>query len=185
MVCQVLLVDEDGGVGVPKDMFDLGRLEQGVHRHEDSPRQRHTEGGLDPFGPVAHEQRHSGALARTRGGQRLGEAPGTPPELRVTPAHDIASGRRAGGMEAQRFAPAVSGHDLGEQSPHGGRADPGLGLSRWPCEDGHEKGPRARAPSAVAYAGSSTSTGPFAITDPSWLVIVTSKVTRPAPRTLS
>jgi hypothetical protein len=50
---------------------------------------------------------------------------------------------------------------------------------------GSQKALRARRRGAAAYAGSSTSTGPFAITDPSWLVMVTSNVTSPAPRVLS
>lgn len=87
-------------------------------------------------------------------------------------------------MKTQRFAPGVALDDLGEQSPHGERADAGLALLRWAPEDRHVRAWCSRG-DAAAYAGSSTSTGPLAMTDPSWLVIVTSRVTSPAPSILS
>src|SRR5438132_155608 len=137
-----------------------------VERRQHPAGQGHGEGGDDPVGAVPHEQGHPGAFRHAAADERpcLYARPGQ--QLPVGETYDPLLAVEGDGLPLR-----VAGCGLLQQSTHGERADAGLGLRRRAHEGGH--------------AGSSTSTGPLASTEPSWLVMTTSTVTIPAPNVVS
>ena len=165
MPTESLLEQQHGGVRVGQHVFELRRLVQGVHRDQDTPRHGHAVGARHPLGPVGHQEADTGPLADPRGQQPPGDPAGLVSELVVGPA----GGPRGAALpEGQCLAVPVTPDDLGEEASKGEGTDPVLGLRGWPGECRH--------------AGISTSTGPLAMTAPSWVVITTSMVTTPVPR---
>src|SRR5262249_27213090 len=144
-------------------VLELGRREEGVDRHEDAADECGGVGGRDPFRPVAHEQRDAGARLDAGRDEGAGVAANLVLELVVGPAMH----RAARGGEGARRASGGAGRRVDEQAAEGEGPDPRLGVDQRPLERGHP--------------GSWTSTGPFAITEPSWVLITTSRVTIPAP----
>ena len=165
MAEQARLHEKHGGVAVAQHVVELGRLEPGVQGDEHAARQRHAEGGRHPLGPVAHEQ----GDARALGQPARQQAAGDPPSLFFEPPVPPAENGAVGLVEADRLSLEVARRRLCEETAEGQGADPLLGVGRRSPERGH------------VYSGSCTSTGPLAITAPSWLVITRSIVTTGAP----
>src|SRR5262249_29448765 len=119
----------------------------------------------DPVGVVAHQQRDARALADVHGDESSRDGSHRLVQFAV---------RERTALVGDRIAVAPARGDVVEEAAERQRAD-----TRFLGQRG------TGVVGARHQPGSSTSTGPFAITDPSWLVMVTRMVRTLAPRVRS